>query len=89
MTNSVFMPSSGHQGVNDRALQESILEDRIVVCGETRCGSFYSNSLILRLYLFISMEELSMTEEIIRGRVGLILLVHSHFMKYTLSKLYK
>ena len=29
MTNSVFMPSSGHQGVNDRALQESILEDRI------------------------------------------------------------
>lgn len=29
VTNSVFMPSSRHQCVNDRALQEGILEDRI------------------------------------------------------------
>ena len=28
VTNSVPMPSSGHQGVNDRALQEGILEDK-------------------------------------------------------------
>lgn len=29
MTNSVPMSSSGHQSVNDRALHEGILEDRI------------------------------------------------------------
>lgn len=63
-----------------------------MVCGEsrwTRGGSLYSNSLILRLYLFSSVEELSITEEIVLGGFGLILLVPSHFIKCTLSKLYK
>lgn len=89
MANSVPMPSSGHQGVNDRALQEGVLEDKFGAFGGKQVDQRWllSLSLILRLYLFSSMEELSRTEEIVLGGSGLILLVPSHFTKYTLSKL--
>lgn len=80
VTNSVFMPSSRHQCVDDRALQEVSWRIGLVVCGETRRGSFYSQSLHLEAIFvqFYGGTQHDRGDCSGGGGLGLILLVPSH-----------
>ena len=62
-----------------------------MVCGETRHGSFYSQSHLEAIFVqFYGGTQHDRGDCSGGGSgLGLILLVPSHFMKYTLSKLYK
>lgn len=87
------VPSSGYQGVDDRSITRGDSGDGMgLVLGESRWigVSLLTQAVSSRgCMMKLCLEEVTMTEEVTLGGLGLILPFPLHLMKHILSKFYK